>query len=146
MSKKSKNTIRNSSLQNNDEKKRINGKQFDIILAASILEKEVRTEKEVLREVVREKIAATPPTDVLSFPSVPASSGASATEPPSYLSDELRPKIQEFAKVALEKSLGDAISLAKATKNAALIDAFHDYIVDELYEKLVAEAKLREVK
>jgi len=107
---------------------------------------EVRTEKEVLREVVREKIAATPPTDVLSFPSVPASSGASATEPPSYLSDELRPKIQEFAKVALEKSLGDAISLAKATKNAALIDAFHDYIVDELYEKLVAEAKLREVK
>ena len=107
---------------------------------------EVRTEKEVLREVVREKIAATPPTDVSSSPSVPASSGTSATEPPSYLSDELRPKIQEFAKVALEKSLGDAISLAKATKNAALIDAFHDYIVDELYEKLVAEAKLREVK
>ncbi len=113
------------------------------------------SEREIVREVTREKIAATPPAGgggVAGAVPPPPSSGAATTPSPpagglpSYFSDEFRPKIQEFAKVALEKSLGSAIALAKASNNAALIDAFHDYIVDELYEKLVAEAKLREMK
>ena len=100
--------------------------------------------KEVLREVLREKIAKTvtptpiPQSGIQPPPSV-------KTEPPSYLSDELRPRVEELVKVAFAKSLEEAISLAKATENAALLDAFHDILVDELYSHLLEKGRIEAV-
>lgn len=99
-------------------------------------------EKEILREALREKIAKTPGPAPLTTsaptPPQPALSGQ-----PSYWTDELRPKVEELVKIAFAKSLKEAIRLAKATENAALIDAFHDLIVDELYNHLVEQGKLQ---
>lgn len=106
---------------------------------------EVPHEKEILREAVREKIAAIPPVVPFSGTSQPLPSVGAGTEIPSYLSDELRPKVQEFVRMAFEKSLNAAITMAKATQNPALIDAFHDMIVDELYTRLIEEGKLESV-
>lgn len=99
---------------------------------------EVPHEKEILREMIREKIQASPtPTAPISQPPPPPS-----TETPSYLSEELQPKVQELINQAFEKSIDEAIKTAKATKNAALIDAFHDVLVDEMYNHLVEKGKL----
>jgi len=115
----------------------------------AVLEKEkgeVMPEKEVLREVIKEKIKEKPSTSQVSsdqsrttLPETPD------VESPSYLSDELKPKIQEFVNMAFNDSLEKAISTVKATKNPALIDAFHDIIVDELYNFLVERGKLKKV-
>lgn len=98
-------------------------------------------EKEILREALREKIAKTAvPVPILQPGTTPTSS--TKTGPSSYLSDALRPKVDELVKVAFAKSLEEAISLAKATGNAALIDAFHDILVDELYSHLLEKGKI----
>lgn len=99
--------------------------------------------KEVIREALREKIASTP-----SAGTPPPSSSSSAAMPPpivampSYLSDELKPKVQELINLAFEKSIEQAIALAKATNNPALIDAFHDVMVDVLHDELIKRGKL----
>ena len=99
-------------------------------------------EKEILREAVREKISATPG---IATPRPPPPSSQPTVVPPSYLTDELKPKVEELVKIALEKSIEEAIKLAKAAENAALLDAFHDIMVDELYSHLVSRGKLKEV-
>lgn len=103
---------------------------------------EIPHEKEILREALREKIAKAPgPAPLMTpapTPPQPAPSGQ-----PSYWTDELRPKVEELVKIAFAKSLEEAIRLAKTTQNAALIDAFHDLIVDELYNHLVEQGKLK---
>lgn len=109
---------------------------------------EIPHEKEILREVVREKITNIPPSKVIPSIPLPPPPPLTATgaHPPSYYSDELRTKVEEFVKLALEKSLDEAVGLVKATGNAALIDAFHDIIVDELYSYLVETGKLPVIK
>ncbi len=103
--------------------------------------------KEILREVMKERIAATPGAAPVSFQ--PPAQATPSTPPPagpsSYASSELKPKVDELVRLAFEKSLDEAIKLAKATENAALIDAFHDVMVDELYDHLIAEGKLEQV-
>jgi hypothetical protein len=106
---------------------------------------EVPHEKEILKEVVGEKInldqqviqsqdQAPPVSPIIPPPSI---------QSPSYLSDELKDKIQELVGIAFSKSINEAIGIAKKTGNAALIDAFHDALVDELYNHLVERGKLK---
>ncbi len=108
---------------------------------------EMPHEKETLRELVGEKIAS-PPTGG-PVPARPApvpqrqATPPPAVEPPSYLSEELKAKVQELVNSAFTKTIDDAIKQARATNNAALIDAFHDALVDELYNHLVERGKLK---
>lgn len=110
---------------------------------------EVPEEKETLHEVVGERIGVTQP--VTPQPAPPASSGQTATlpppvvEPPTYLSSELKEKVQELVNIAFAQTLETAIKQAQATNNAALIDAFHDALVDELYNYLIEKGKIRKL-
>lgn len=95
--------------------------------------KELPPERETLHEVVRQKISSTPP------PVTPApTDDAGTTLPP-----ELHKKAQALVNVAFLKTIDEAIKEARATNNAALIDAFHDLLVDELYTHLVERGKLK---
>lgn len=109
---------------------------------------ELPQDKATLHEVVGEQInnvvpqAQTPiSTDNLLPPAQAAPTPAANA--PAYLSEDLKAKVQEFVNTAFTKSINDAISQAKATNNAALIDAFHDALVDELFDYLVQRGKLR---
>jgi hypothetical protein len=111
---------------------------------------ELPHEKETLKEVIGERIA--PPTaDEPATQSQDQSSSVSPVIPPpsiqspSYLSEELRGKIQELIGIAFGKSIKEAIDAVKKTGNAALIDAFHDALVDELYNHLVERGKLKKI-
>lgn len=107
---------------------------------------ELPHDKAALHEVVGEQInnaalQVQPPVPTDNFP--PKAAPLPATNSPSYLSGELKTKVQELVNIAFAKSINYAISQAKATNNAALIDAFHDALVDELFNYLVERGKLR---
>lgn len=108
---------------------------------------EVPHEKETLREVVREQYAvpapAVPPVTSGQLPV--DSPPPPIVEPPSYLSDELKASVQQLVNTAFTVSLEQAVKQARATNNAALIDAFHDALVDELYKYLLERGKLQKL-
>lgn len=93
-------------------------------------------EKEVVRTSLAEKInavnlgAATPQVNVASRP---ANSGA------SYLDDldaETTEKVNHLIQVVFSKGLDAAIKEAKS-QDPYVLDAFHDALVDKMYEELV---------
>lgn len=85
----------------------------------------VPSDKELLHDVVRQKLqGATPPapaTGPVASPTVP---------------------VDEYLSMALTESLNKALNAVASTHNAALIDAFHDALVDRLYEEMVKRNKI----
>lgn len=107
---------------------------------------EMPHEKETLHEVIGEKINPEPaPAPVAPPVTHPTAPLPPPVEPPSYLSEELKVKVQELIDVAFNKTLDEAIKQVRATNNAALIDAFHDALVDELYNYLTERGKLKKL-
>lgn len=121
-----------------------------------LAEKKAVLKKEILHEVVSEKAQefmpsyqpsatqpaqATPPqTDEdTTLPPPPVS------DPPSYLSDELKAKVQDLVNLAFSKGLAEAVKEVSKINNAALLDAFHDVLVDQLYDVLIERGKLEKL-
>ena len=100
-----------------------------------------KPEKEVLHEIVGEKIQQYTPAYQPKLPSATAPA-PQATEPPSYLSQELKDKIRAIVDLVFAKNLEEGIKEASRSGNAALIDAFHDMLTDELYDQLIEKRKL----
>lgn len=96
---------------------------------------EAPTDKEVLRQVIGEKIKEQAP-DYQPVPS-PAAPAVPVAGAPAYLDPALQPQVQRLVAVAFSKGLQVAIKEAVGTQNAALIDAFHDVMVDQLFDELV---------
>ena len=145
------------SLQSNTLEQEIARIEQDLASKRASLEKqkqagaieEIPHEKEILREIAREQYA--PPVSVSQQPAASSNdSGQAVTpppvvEPPLYLSPELKEKVQELVNIAFTASIADAVRQAQATNNAALIDAFHDALADELYNYLVERGKLQKL-
>ena len=105
-------------------------------------------DKEFLREIMHEKISSGGGDTDQTLPHHGnASPPAPAPAPPTHQTTLQDPagaaQIQELVNTAFNKSIDDAIKAVKATHNAALIDAFHDVLVDELYDHLVERGKLQ---
>ena len=110
---------------------------------------EIPDDKSTLHEVVGERIHEGAPSgsspaadDTQTSPQVTPSPTVST---PAYLTDEFKEKIQEYVNLAFEKGIDMAVVQVRASGNAALIDAFHDALVDELYSYLVEHGKLKEI-
>lgn len=104
-------------------------------------------DKEILHEVVKEKIqqhttqqASDQPVQAPS--PTPVAPVASA---PAYLTPELQSQVQNLVNVAFTGTISDAISQAVKSNNPALIDAFHDVLVDELYGQLLERKKIEQL-
>lgn len=100
------------------------------------------SEKEMLHEVVGQKIKEHIP----SYSPTTKVSVSTTPEPPSYLSQELKDKVREIINLVFAKNLEEGIAEAGKSGNPALIDAFHDMLVDELYDQLVEKRKLAKVE
>lgn len=105
---------------------------------------EALPEKEVLHSVVGEKIQQHISTSGQQPAPTPASAAPTTDGQPSYLDPQLQPQVQQLVDIAFTKTLAEAIQAAVKTNNAALIDAFHDVLVDQLYEELLARQKLKQ--
>lgn len=105
-----------------------------------------QNDREALRQIIGEKLRPSqPPTHQSALPPQPPASDQSPIDLPSYLSGRLKDKVQELVNIAFGKSIGDAVKKARASGNAALIDAFHDALVDELYNYLIKQGKLKKL-
>lgn len=104
-----------------------------------------KPEKEVFHEVVGENIQKHIPSFQPSA-SVNQAPTQQTVEPPSYLSQELKDKVQAMVNTVFAKSLEDGIKEAANSGNMAVIDAFHDILTDELYNQLIEKRKLDRVE
>ena len=100
------------------------------------------SDKEILHEVVGEKIQEHAPRYI---PKIPSSAASTPTtdDTPSYYGPDLKDKVQELINIAFTKNIGEAVKLA--SDNPALLDAFHDVLVDELFNLLVERQKIKKV-
>ncbi len=95
-------------------------------------------EKEVFREVVREHIQSVAParTPLVSHAAPVAPSASGAGQSPAH--DDA---VQDLVARALSGSIADAVDKA-SRESPYLLDALHDRLVDEYYDKLVALRKI----
>ena len=100
---------------------------------------EVPHDKEILRQVVGEKIQQHAP----AYQSVPQKQ---QDDQSSYNDPQLVDKVQELVNIVFSSDLDNAIKSAVRSGNPALIDSFHDAIVDQLYDTLIERKKLEKVK
>ena len=103
-------------------------------------------EKAILHNVIGEKLGKPSPAGAHS-PQAQTSDDSMRTgmehvhEPP-----EFKRKVEQLINIVFQKNIDTAVEEVKKTYDAALIDAFHDTLVDELYERLVDEDKLKKLK
>lgn len=111
-------------------------------------------DKELLRGVIQERAAEMAlPSQQSAVSTQPSASDNQApylpsppqVEMPSYLAPELHAPVQNLVNIAFTESIDKAIQQAQASKNAALIDGFHDVLTDEVYAKLVERGKIKPV-
>ena len=99
-----------------------------------------KSEKEILHGVIGEKIQQYAP-QYQPQPSLPAS-----LQPiPAPLPD-LKDKVKEAIALVFDKNLENGIKKAASHDNAALLDDFHDTLVDELYNQLIENKKLKKIE
>ena len=103
-------------------------------------QKESPPDKEILREVVGEKIQQNAPAYI------PKPAPQTQTDDTGSIPAELKDKIQELVNLVFQNSLDQGIKQAIKSDNPALIDAFHDVLVDQLYDALLERKKLESVK
>ena len=107
----------------------------------AVLGKEAEpTEKEILHGVVGEKIQQQAPQ--YTPPVKPKQDDVAQ----NYVLPELKEKVQELVNLVFNKGLDEGIKEASKTNDPALIDAFHDILVDELYNALVERKKLETIQ
>jgi hypothetical protein len=103
-------------------------------------DKEIGPEKgkEILREVVSEHIQ--------EAHAVSSSNQQVISQNASQIKDQPKERqIQFLTDLALEKGITEAVHVAKSLENPYLIDELHDSLVDNLYNQLVKEGKLKEI-
>lgn len=102
-----------------------------------------QTEKEMLHSVVGERIQQQMP-QYIPAPAKPkqdlSAQAGDATQ--SYIEPELKDKVQALVDLVFNKSLDEGIKEVSKSNNPALIDAFHDVLVDELYNTLLERKKV----
>ena len=111
--------------------------------------------KELIRRVIGEKLnkpqPVVPPASPLPVvPVTPLPNQISDIQgdmgEKSYEKPELKPKVDELIEVAFERDLDTAIDKVKVENNPALLDAFHDALVDKLYDNLVQSGRLKQLQ
>ena len=102
-------------------------------------------DKEVLKQMVGERIQQQAPTYQIASPK-PQANSSRTDENQSYNDPQLVEKVQQFVNQAFNTGIDDAVKSAVSSNNPALIDAFHDVLVDKLYETLLERKKLEKVK
>ena len=116
---------------------------------------ELPHEKETLRSVIQEKINQHAPVQTSPTPAkddddeekdnTVSTPPAPQAEMPSYLRPELKEQVQHFVNDAFANSIASAAKKARDTNNPALMDAFHDALVDQLFDHLVERGKLERI-
>jgi len=98
-------------------------------------------EKEIIRDIIGDQIQQSQAAadDQAVIPPEPQAD-------PAEDIDLLAQQVKGLVTITFGNNLKHGISEAVKTKNAAIIDAYHDALVDELYDQLVARKKVDQPK
>lgn len=106
------------------------------------LEEKLAEKKKELEKGYAPKEKPEPQPAPASTPAVPRKPAA----PPKKAGImEKNPKVKALVDMAFHDGIGKAVEEAKKTGDAYLIDAFHDALVDEVYDILLKEGLLKEM-
>jgi hypothetical protein len=112
-----------------------------------VKQEKLLSDKKILHEIISEKIKEQIPQYQSTSPDqTPSIKPQRDHNIQSYVLPELKDKVQELVNTVFNESLSKGIKEALKTKNYALIDAFHDVLVDELFNALLERKKIKEVR
>ncbi|MEX0869857.1 MAG: hypothetical protein WDZ39_00285 [Candidatus Spechtbacterales bacterium] len=106
-------------------------------------ETEPSPERDVLHEVIGERLDKEQSPDKDVQQSEQQQAPGAQDDVASYQLPELRDRVQYLVNIAFEKDINTAIEEVKRAEDPALLDAFHDALVDYLYQHLVDRGKLK---
>jgi len=120
--------------------KQFERKRAEALKQPEFKEKELTPEqhKEILKKGVSERIKTAQPVPPTQEQAVVSSIRQIEIEPKER-------QIQLLTDLAFEKGIPHAVEVAKRLENPFLLDEFHDALVDELYNKLIEEGKLKQI-
>ncbi len=133
-------------------------KELEVKQKALEAQQETQHPRELLHEVVGEKIEAIKNTPNMPSPPLPPRPPRKSEEDewklqapryqakPSYELEALASLLAPFQKMLEEKTLEETIVGVVKTDNPALVDAFHDWLVEKAYSHLVETGKLERVE
>ena len=120
--------------------KNFEAKKAEILSQPETAERELSLEKqkEILRQAVSERITTAQPVS-------PAQQQAAVQKAQQIKDQPKERQIELLKQIAFEKSVIEAVEVAKKLDNPYLLDEFHDALIDELYNKLVEQGKLKQI-
>jgi len=119
--------------------KNFEAKRAEVLKQPEIKEGELSVEKqkEILKDVVYEKVMNAQYTPIQQ---------QAVQQQTQKLKDEPKERqIELLIQMAFDKSVVEAVGVAKGLDNPYLLDAFHDALVDKLYNKLIEQGKLKQI-
>lgn len=138
-----------------DIEQRLAEKKAALQEAQGAVAPEAVSDKNVLHEVVGEKIQEMLPSAPSinsgqastgqTLPVTPVPPALPSAHAPSYLSSDLKDAVQQLVNIAFTDGLTSAIKAVHKLNNPALLDAFHDVLVDQLYDTLIERGKLEKI-
>lgn len=105
-------------------------------------QKELLPDKEILREVIGEKIQQGVSIQTDDSTNVILPAPQTQTDDTDSATADLKDTIQGLVNIVFQNSLDQGIKEAVKSNNPALIDAFHDVLVDQLYDTLLERKKI----
>lgn len=124
-------------------------KEVPIQKESTSLEREILELEEKLAEKKRELEKGYAPKEKMEPRPAPASVPAAPRRPAPPVKKqgimEKNPKVKSLVDMAFHEGVAKAIEEAKKTNDPYLIDAFHDALIDEVYDLLLKEGLLKEM-
>lgn len=120
--------------------KQFEQKRAEALKQPEFKEKELTPEqhKEILKEGISERVKTAQP--------VPSTQQKVVIQKIQQIKIEPKERqIQLLTDLAFEKGIPHAVEVAKRLENPFLLDEFHKALVDELYNKLIEEGKLKQI-
>lgn len=103
-----------------------------------------RHDKELIKEVLKEKIEKPAPAKVTPFK--PSSVQKVVIKKAKQIKSQQKERqIKLLTDLAFEKGVVHATEVAKKLDDPYILDEFHDTLVDELYSYLVEQGKLKQI-
>ena len=119
---------------------------------ASLGKVENFSEKEFVKETIKERMAETPIFSAPQKPAAPVKKSTKATPTPLVATGKVTAQdLQQLPKekqldilvgIAMMQSIPESVSLAQATDNPYILDELHDVLVDKFYSELVKRGKI----
>jgi len=119
---------------------------------ASLGTSENFSQKEVIRETIKERMAEAPIFSMPQKKTSPASNSKKPTPTPLVATGKVtaqdlgqlskEKQLDILVGVAMTQSIPESVSLAQAMNNPYIIDELHDVLVDKFYSELIKRGKI----